>query len=489
MAVTIKNPISVIKVGGGGDEPGGDAVITSYTRGTGVIEGTGFGSTAGTVYMLDRDTHTYVSQPVSSWSSSSITLTTPLDLEHLEGNTSIVVVKSDGTWSTKLVVYGDVDLEGNNVRVYYRKDDGTVGTAHPTNANYLGFSATTGYFTDVNDSSIKVFTTDILGIEFEQNFNLTSITNNFLRYTYNLAQPVVIPSVVTSIGKNFISDNFAFNSPVVLSDNVTTIGEAFLMNDYIFNQPIVLPSKLTTTGSTFFYNCRSFNQPITFPSTLTTMQGSFLNYCYSFNSTITFPPNVKNMPTFLDNAFSFNQPIVIPEGVESLGDNILGSAIQFNSSITLPSTLKTIGNAFLSYGSGCPRFNQPITLPNGLTSIGNSFLSYARSFDQELVLPSTLTSVGSSFLAYCTALSHTLTIPATLTTFGNYFMSSQYQMKALVVEGTNSPTDNYSLSEDGPNARAYVKGITLTGAGASAWMTNLPNRTSNPYRKLIDGTA
>lgn len=89
----------------------------------------------------------------------------------------------------------------------------------------------------------------------------------------------------------------------------------------------------------------------------------------------------------------------------------------------------------------------------------------------------------------CTGFRHVLTVPAALTTFGNYFMANQYQMKSLIVEGTNSPTDNYSLSSDNNNAKSYINGITLTGAGASTWMTNLPNRTSYPCRKLIDGTA
>lgn len=489
MAVTIKNPISVIKVGGGGDEPGGDAKIASYDRATGVIEGTGFGSTAGKVYMLDRLTNSYIEQSVATWTPTEITLETPLDLEHLAGTSCIMAELDDGTYSTKYVVYGEIDLEGTNVRVYYRKEDGTVGVGYPLNVNYLGFPAAVGRFTNYGEGGGEIFSTDILGVEFEKDFNVTTITNHFLRSCYNLCQPVVIPSVVTSILKNFLSDNYTFNSPVVLSDNVTTIGESFLMNNYLFNQPVILPNQLTTIGSTFMFSCRSFNQPIAFPSTLTTMQGSCLNGCNSFNSPITFSPNVKNMPSFLDNAYSFNQPIIIPEGVESLGNNILGSAKEFNSTITLPSTLKTIGNAFLGYGLGCTKFNQPLNLPNGLTSIGDSFLSYCRSFDQELILPSSLTSVGSSFMFSCTGFRHVLTVPATLTTFGNYFMYSQYQMKSLVVEGTNSPTDNYSLSSDNDNAKSYRNGITLTGSGASTWKTNLPNITNYPYRKLIDGTA
>lgn len=36
---------------------------------------------------------------------------------------------------------------------------------------------------------------------------------------------------------------------------------------------------------------------------------------------------------------------------------------------------------------------------------------------------------------------------------------------------------------------AYINGVTLTGANASTWKSTLADRTSTPYRKLIDGTA
>jgi hypothetical protein len=59
----------------------------------------------------------------------------------------------------------------------------------------------------------------------------------------------------------------------------------------------------------------------------------------------------------------------------------------------------------------------------------------------------------------------------------------------LTVNTTTSPTDTYSLATNNRVAKVYVKGVTVTGTGASTWITKLPNRTGGPYRKLIDGTA
>lgn len=56
----------------------------------------------------------------------------------------------------------------------------------------------------------------------------------------------------------------------------------------------------------------------------------------------------------------------------------------------------------------------------------------------------------------------------------------------LNIETTATPpTDMYTLSVAPSTAPAYTQGVTLTGPGAQAWKDALPDRASNPYRKLI----
>lgn len=478
----LPNAIDSIPVGG--DEPGGDAVITSYARGTGVIEGTGFGSTAGTVYMLDRDTHTYVSQPASSWSSTSIRLTTPLDLEHLEGNTSIVVVKSDGTWSTKLVVYGDVEVEGTG-KLYYRKDDGTVGTITAT-MDDLNQKTNNGWKRNIN--GVTIYNTDVLGFQFGK--TATPPSNGFssaFGWCVNLNQPIVIPATFTYLQSMF-NNCYSFNQPVILPSNLTLLGNANSMFDncYNFNQPIKIPSGVTEIRNDFLKNCGQFNQKIELPSGLTKIGNYFLYGCTKFNQPLEFPSTLTAIGDyFLASTTSFNQELVLPSNITTIWTHFL-EACGTEKSVTLPANATSIGSYFMAYMT---RYNHPITIPSGVTTMGDYCFQGMKNFNSEITLPQGLTTIGSYFLATSYGYYKPLTIPSSVTSIGTYFMNNTYGALELTVNTNSSPTDNYSLGMQSNNCRAYDHGITLKGTGVASWIANLPNRTSNPYRKLIDGTA
>ena len=476
--------------GGGGDEPAGDGVIETYDPETGEITGSGFGSTAGKVYMLDRDTHSYIEQPVSKWTSTKITLSTPLDLEHLEGTTSIVALLDNGTYSTKLLVTGDISVTGWG-KVYFYGGDGQIDTATlSSQSDYekLRFNAVGS----VTIGSKTFYCTDIVGLQFGSSFNLTQILNNYLDYCYNLNQPIVFPDSVTNMSNQQILANCSYlNQPVVLPKNLTSIGQSFMNHCTSFNQKIVLPTTLTTIGNSFMNECFSFNQPLTIPASVTSLGNSFLYKCYSFNSALEIKSTCDIGTSFLGLCYAFNQPIIIPDGVTAIGANFLGGDYAFNQPITLSNTLSSIGGSFGASGSsdGLYSFNQPLTLPASLRTIGERFLQFAGSFNYPLVIPEGVTYIGKNFMQYAYGFSSKLTVPSTVSSVGTYFMQSCYGLTEVEVNTTTSPTDSYTLSTTQADTKMYGIGITLTGTGASSWKAALADSSSSPYRKLIDGTA
>lgn len=413
--VQIANPLTIVNTGGQ-DEPGGDSHITAYDTATGVITGDGFGSTIGVVYLLDRDTNTYVPQAVSSWYNTSITLANPIDTSVIEGTTSLVVVNGDGIWSTKWVITGGVAVTGW-AKLYIQNPDTraiyTVSVDNSTDFNKLYNSTSNGFAKQIAIGSDTFYSDEIVGVQFGSSFGLMSISNSFLRYATNLNQPVVFPA------------------------GVTAIEQYLLAACYGFNQPVVFQSGLTVTGDYLLFGSYNFNQPITFPSTTTDVGSYFLRTCYAFNQRVSAPGLTRVKNNFLESCKSFNQPLTIPSGVTSIGGSFLAS---------------------------CSSFDQPLTIPSGVTSIGTQFLQNCFSFNQPLTIPSGVTgSIGGQFMFGCTAFSN------------------------LTVDTTVSPTDTNSLSVSYNTAKMYVKGVTVKGTGRSSWISALPNRTSTPFRKLIDG--
>lgn len=462
--VTIKNPITIVNVGGGQDEPGGDSHITAYDATTGVITGDGFGSTTGTVYLLDRDTHSYVPQPTSSWYNTSITLTNPVDTSAIEGTTSLVVVNNDGIWSTKWLITGGITVTGW-AKLYIQNPDTiaiyTVSVGNSTDFNKLYNGTSNGFAKQITIGSDTFYFDEIVGVQFGSSFGLTQINDSFLRFATNLNQPVVFPTGITSIGSNLLSNCYGFNQIVTIPE-LTSIPNSFLDSCKCFNQPLPIPNTVTSIGSNFLNGCYSFNQPLTIPSGVTSIGAQFLYNCQSFNNNLSLPSTVTGIGNgFLYGCAAFNQSLTIPSGVTSIDNTFLNNCTAFSQPLAIPSGVTSIGNSFLT---GCSSFNQPLTIPSGVTSIGTQFLQGCYSFNQPLTIPSGVTgSIGTNFMYNCAAFSN------------------------LTVNTTISPTDTNSVATQYNTAKMYVKGVTVKGTGRSTWISALPNRTSSPYRKLIDG--
>lgn len=159
-----------------------------------------------------------------------------------------------------------------------------------------------------------------------------------------------------------------------------------------------------------------------------------------------------------------------------------------NSNIVLPNTATSIGSYFMQ---NCTNFNSSITLPSQLTSIGDWFMASCSSFNKEFVLPSTLTTIGMQFLRFCSSFNQSLSLPSTLTAIGSGFfyccdaMVSSINVGSLAATIATSTT--MTLSTTKSTAKCYTTGITINGSNRAAWISRFANRTSSPYRKLING--
>lgn len=315
-----------------------------------------------------------------------------------------------------------------------------------------------------------------------------SISQNFLVDCSSFNQPLTIPSSVTSIGNTFLFDCTKFNSALTI-DTSTTVGVSFLRNCRLFNQPI----PMYTNGNNgipdnYMTGCAAFNQPITFPTGITSIGQFFLGGCTVFNQPFTIPNTVTTIGTnFLYNSTSFNQPISLPSGMTSISSSFLGSCAAFNQTITMPNSITRIYDSFLG---SCTSYNKEIILSTSLQVIEGSFLSNCTSFNQNITLPNGLETIENGFLSRCYAFNKNLILPTSLISIGSSFMSSMRAMVGYVDVGslpaTMISTDNSTLSSDGNSYAAYTTGIKIKGANRSAWLSKFPNKSSWPYRKLVN---
>ena len=72
---------------------------------------------------------------------------------------------------------------------------------------------------------------------------------------------------------------------------------------------------------------------------------------------------------------------------------------------------------------------------------------------------------------------------------GTYFMNNCYSLSTIIWNASVYPTDNNSLSQDinSKTNSTYGAGIKVYGTKRAELISALPNRTSSPYRKLING--
>lgn len=540
----VRSPLTIVASDAGATDP--SVKITNYDTTTGMIKGVNFGSLTGTVYLLNRDTHSYVAQTVAAWNKDEIALSSPIDLSTIEGNTCFFIRTAAGANSNKYMVTGSIAVPGWGI-IYYQ-DPKTMAISK----YYMGASGEMAYL--VGTSSYNYFygkavalgsemvnTSRIVGVQFGTSVSGYTIPAYFLNGLINLDQPVVLTSGMTlgSSSSYFMYNCRSFNCPLILQGtNKLRFGNYFMGKCYSFNQPIDLSTvtywsqtyafwgcwsfnnelKLTTGlnassrsfGNNFLNDCPAFNQPITIPSNCNQIGNGFMYGAFSFNQPLTFPSSIAAIGTyFMADCYAFNQPIDLSgTSITTVGNYFMYMCKAFNSTLKLPTTMTSTGTYFLAGITGTTStvytralygcsFNQPLDVSK-IQTFGNYFMANQLAFNQPLNL-SSATTIGTYFMQNCTSFSQTITIPSTVTSIGASFQVNILTTRRINVETTTVPattalTQTSTTSANAPTlidatCPAVSNGVYIYGSKRSGWINGLPNASSSPWRNLIDGEA
>ena len=329
--------------------------------------------------------------------------------------------------------------------------------------------------------------------------SILKIENNFC-YGCSLLATLRLPSTITTIGTYFCYGATALvNLPTF--DNLTSFGNYFCSGCSSLNCPISFPSlNAGGFGTYFLANCTSFNSSLTLPSNMTYVPMYFMQNCSSFNQSLTIPSSVTSFANnFMQGCSAFNQSITIPSGLTAFGNSFMRDCTSFNQPLgVFPEGVTTLGSDFLS---GCSSYNQPIKMWKSdnpalsyITSIGQNFMRNCTSFNNTFQLSGKVATIGAYFLAGCTSFNQDVRMPQyAMNSIGNYFMNNCKNMVSnIIVSNSGHPKDVNSLATDDPTAPCYITGITIKSYAsywAQAWLDDLPNSTSSPYRKLMLGST
>lgn len=231
---------------------------------------------------------------------------------------------------------------------------------------------------------------------------------------------------------------------------------------------IDIGTEITTIPDFFLYGCSYYYGDLIVPNNVTTIGTYFASRCGNSNNKLSVVNLGKN--------------------VTSLGTYCLAySYFQAGSVVTMPGEITAIPNYFMYYAYD---FNSPLTISPKATSIGTYFLSNCSSFNSSITFNPVLTTIGSSFLRTNTSYNNDITLPTTLTSIGAYFLYQCNAMASTVnvrsLAATVITSSNYSLSTNSSSAAMYTTGVKIAGQTRADWITRLPDRTSSPYRKLLN---
>lgn len=492
MAVSLRNPMTIMASDAGAT----DSTVKVTNYGDGTIVGTNFGTTQGVVYLLNRDTHSYVQQSVSTWSDKEIVLANPIDTSVIEGTTCFFVRTAKGRNSNKFLIEGEIAVTGY---YYLYVKDPLTGTIHKLKADVSsqmpflvgtaptvtsGYVNSTFYGKDVVLDNLNFHTSQIVGVQFGSSISYT-IPAYFLMGLINLDQPVVIRSGMTiNNNSNYFMFNCRnFNCPLVfdgLTSNQTRPGSYFMGKCTSFNQPLNLDrfkylnatnfmsncwsfnSELTLTqslnssaraiGTYFMERCVSFDQPLTLPNNITSVGNYFMYCCSAFNHPLEFDLSISGSSIgtyFMAYCYGFNQALDFSHTqITATPNYFMYCCKSFNSPIKFPTTLTSIGSYFLACTTGTTTtittnlayggsFNQDLDLPN-VTSISTYFLANQVSFNSQVNFPKA-TGIGNYFMQNCTVFAQPITLPSTLTTVGAYFMANVLTTRKMTVNTSAVP--------------------------------------------------
>ena len=207
----------------------------------------------------------------------------------------------------------------------------------------------------------------IISVEFGNQWNLTSIPNDFCRNFTMMTSLSEFPEMITGgVVNHFMNNCSSFNQPLIIPDGVTFLS-VFMGGCISFNQPLVIPDTVTRLEQ-FLLSCTSFNQLLVIPDSVTIIDNGFMANCTSFNSSLTLSNNLTSIGNqFLAGASEFNQLLKIPNTVTSIGTNFMvncnqltqlhldtnfGLAIQHHSAANRNTILSTTNNTVPMFVDG-----------------------------------------------------------------------------------------------------------------------------------------
>lgn len=264
-------------------------------------------------------------------------------------------------------------------------------------------------------------------------------------------------------------------------------------------------SLCSTSSSTYSWTATVGATPVTLSSRsscciigvdigteITTIPNLFLYGCSYYYGDLIVPDNVTTIGTYFasrcGNSSNRLNVVNLGKNVTSLGTNcLIYSYFQDGSVVTMPGEITAVPNYFMYYAYN---FNSPLTISPKVTSIGTYFLGSCQSFNSSITFNPVLTTISGSFLRGASSYNKDITLPNTLTSIGTYFlyqcnaMSSTVNVKDLAA--TIASTSNYTLGTNSSTSAMYTTGIKISGRTRADWISRFPDRTSSPYRKLLN---
>ena len=490
-------------------------VITEFDPYDGIIYGRNFKNgyyiETGEVLLFNRHTNSYEYCGYDSWSDTEIHIGEYWH-DGRDGDSAIKVVTKVGhRQESKGYSVKYPNSFPYYCRITYRDvSDNSIRQAYIEERTYENIIEANNHYGVIRSHGQDVYLlSQMLGIEFGDQFEKDRISSGFLDSCLLFNQPLRMPDSVEYIESYFLFYCFSFDQPIYFPEGLEEIGGYFMGACYSFNHPLTFPYYLNHIGYLMLADCSAFNSDIEFGQYLETIGFGFMAGCFSFNKNMSLPDYIYSIESsFMSGCSSFNSPLRLPEGIYSIDDNFLYSCCSFNQRLVISEYVGYIGSYFMQ---DCHAFNKPLELPNNVTEItdgfmcncysfnsrlklpdylwriGYSFFENCYAYNQELNLPYSLNEIWDYFMNSCYSYSHRLVLPGSMGWIGEFFMFECYLFLELEVESTFTPPgDPYTLSTARDSlAPAYLIGVRLYGPGAHMWTYYLNNQGGWLYRKLI----
>ena len=138
---------------------------------------------------------------------------------------------------------------------------------------------------------------------------VTTIGNDFLYSSTNMAENFTIPSSVTSIGRSFLYSSTNMAENFTIPSLVTSIGDNFLSFSTHMADNFTIPNSVTIIGNRFLYFSKNMADNFTIPNSVTSIGSAFLSHSTNIADNFTIPNSVTSIGGwFLHSLSNMHQP-------------------------------------------------------------------------------------------------------------------------------------------------------------------------------------